>query len=648
MKYLHSTSIVLTFGAASAKPSSHSNDENGPRSIAGLRELRKLAHKNERGLFGDLLSGFGGPECGDTCSDPDKCTSFMSTPSSSVLEESCDAGCVPEIALSTCDQLCGDDDAATVSVQRLGLFDAAADLVCGNCEFYKCCAGDGASYEACEGLLPDEEDFPEVDSLLPDFGLGDVLDLDSFLPDFGDSSSDTPGLDLDAFLPDGFPDMDSIVPDWDDASNGSGSASILSILGQLGGMVGDSACPESCADSELCDFVLIGMSGMGGKTLKDACNAGCIPAISSAFCEDTCRNVGEPKFMDSVVDVACDACRFVECCAGDGSDSENFDDCKELLPTMGGLVPYIDLDAVQIQTVLWNLTDWGTGLDWSSVASGLSESLVEAIHLLFDETLGDFQVMDNFDSFPVTCNPETCPIDGLCAMDAIHLSSIDFEDACKTNAFFECAEGLEELCANECDAAMSDNFLSASFCSMCNIAECCRDNGGAKTFEDCAWGAIPGEISDAIDDIADVVENITGSIADAFGQPSGLDPEELNESEAPVEASLAKSSESLDTSANDSDSDSLDDPIVATFEDSLPEDLTVEVSSEVPADTPTEASASGLVESPGGPTEASASETPNVSAVSRMEANVGFGLRTSGVLTILAAVSIAALAFVSF
>merc|ERR1712087_11905 len=406
-----------------------------------------------------------------------------------------------------------------------------------------------------------------------------------------------------------------------------------------------------CGDSELCESVLVGISGMGDETLKDACNAGCIPVVSSAFCEDTCGNVDGPEFMGSVVDLACDACKFVECCAGDGSDGEKFDACKELLPTMDDLLPDVDWDAVQIQTAQWNLTDWGAGLDWSGIASGLSE-LVEAIHSLFDEALGDFQAADVLDSFPVTCNPETCPIDGLCDMGTIHVSSIDFEDACETNAFFECAEGLEEMCANECDTAASDNFLSLSFCSMCNMAKCCRDNGSTETFEDCAWGAVPEEISNAIGSVADVVENIADSIADAFGQSSDLAPEDLNESaDAPVEASPPESSENPDASAEDSESESLEHPIVAKSEDSPPEDLAAEVSSEGPVDASAEASASELDKIPGGPTEDSASESLDVSAAKQLldeSPMVESGSRALGASTILAVASIVALAFVSF
>ena len=83
-----------------------------------------------------------------------------------------------------------------------------------------------------------------------------------------------------------------------------------------------------------------------------------------------------------------------------------------------------------------------------------------------------------------------------------------------------------------------------------------RDNGGAKTFKDCAWEAIPKEISNMTGGIDDVVENITNSITDAFGKPSGFSPEELNKSaDASIEASLLELSKSPDASADESNFD---------------------------------------------------------------------------------------------
>mmetsp|Transcript_16039 Transcript_16039/g.26114 ORF Transcript_16039/g.26114 Transcript_16039/m.26114 type:complete len:420 (+) Transcript_16039:1093-2352(+) len=158
---------------------------------------------------------------------------------------------------------------------------------------------------------------------------------------------------------------------------------------------------------------------------------------------------------------------------------------------MGDLLP--DIDWGTVLNTEWNYTaNWGASVDWSGfeAASGLSE-LVENLHSLFDEAL------TGFDSFPVTCNSETCPIDGVCEM-SVNLANV--EDACAKNAFFACAEGLEDMCANECESGMSDHFLSTGFCSLCNIAECCSKNGTAS-FEDCALGAISQEISDAVENI---------------------------------------------------------------------------------------------------------------------------------------------------
>jgi len=427
MKLIHLTSVLLASTAASAKSSSHQNS----KSIAGLQELQKLAKGKERDLR--LFDLFGGLDCDDT--------------------------------LTTCEQVCGDGDAADTAVERLSLFDSSVEPMCGNCKFYKCCRVSGEeSYESCK-----DDNLPDMDSLLPDgWDPEDLPDMDSLFDgwDLGD-----------------LPDMiDSLFPDNDGGavSSGTDSASGLSVLGQLV----DSFCPETCTKKELCDSGF--MLGMGDQTLlEEAYNLGCLPVVPS--CGEICDNADGSEFLGSVVDMACDSCNFLECCA----QSNGFETCQDLLPNMGDLLPDIDWDT--ILNTEWDYTaNWGASVDWSGfeAASGLSE-LVENLHSLFDEAL------TGFDSFPVTCNSDTCPIDGVCEM-SVNLANV--EDACAKNAFFACAEGLEDMCANECESGMSDHFLSTGFCSLCNIAECCSKNGTAS-FEDCALGAISQEISDAVENI---------------------------------------------------------------------------------------------------------------------------------------------------
>jgi len=543
MVLIRATSFLLASHAAYAKLNSLPNEANPQsKSVAGLRELQRLANSKDRGLFGDHFAGFGdsfeetienifelgsggdpeettgnllsglsnGGDCDETCADSSKCASFMGMPpSASGLQDLCDAGCIPQVALSICSN-CEDDtgaDATITSVQRLNLFDFSPDLLCGNCEFYKCCIAEGSSFESCQENLPDMDDFTDLASTIP--GLGEITD--SLLPDLGEMP------DWDAPFPGGldvgdFPDMSSLVPDWDAASIGSESDSVFPFFGQL---VGSVDCPKTCDNKELCESVFMGVRVMGDQTLEDACNEGCLPLVSASFCEDTCGNVDGQEFLGSVVDVACDSCKFVECCAKDQSDDDNkFDTCKEFLPIMGNLLPDIEWDT--FPTTDWNYT-WGTDLDWSGleVASGLSE-IVENIHSLFDQALGDF------DAFPVTCNSETCPVDGLCD-NSINFSGVDLEDVCENSAFFKCAEGLEDMCANECGSASlgvtrSSNFLSTSFCSLCNMAECCKEKDNGTSFEECASLAVPQEISGVIEDMTDVIDIITN----AFGQLSTL------------------------------------------------------------------------------------------------------------------------------
>jgi len=595
MELIHVTSFLLVSSSAtatSAKPSSSHAEHPQPskRTIDGLRALHALASNNydegkRRDLQNALLSGpgAGGLDCGDTCTDDDECTSFMATGRSasdpaSVLEGSCNAGCIPEVALSTCKQYCGDDEdaaphAAVTAEQRQGLggvFDSPVDLLCGNCKFYQCCVGGfgDAKYDSCKEHLPEDADssddwgfaglgdFPDIGSLLPDdWQLGDLPDVNALFSNLGDLGS--------ALIPDKLSELADAV------SGGIGDTA--GIPGLDGLLALD--CPDTCTKKELCGSGFP-IGAMDVETLEEACDIGCLPVMDATPCEQICNDPDFEHngfFWGAVADIECDSCKFLECCAGGG-----FATCQDFLPDMGNVLPEIDWDTMQ-DTLEWNSTiDWGAILDWSGMelATGLTE-VVDSLHLMFDEAFA------SFDSFPVTCNSETCSIDGLCDL-SVDLASVDFEDACTKNVLFDCAEGLETMCANECKGG-SVFFLSAGFCSLCNMAECCKD--ATTSFEDCALGAVQQAAVGAIEEISD-----------ALPSQLGVGPV------SPVE---------------DFASEPLDTPVISVESlDSSPSDLTPEDSSESSTGAPIEAPSSESNGAPVTPAEDSASQQLNASSAS--------------------------------
>jgi hypothetical protein len=128
---------------ASAKPSIprvNANAKSASKiSIAGAGGLRGPegavveTSRKQRALFlDDLFSGGGYFEelfaCGETCTDDNVCNSFMATfDPTSIFEEACNAGCFPEIQLSSCEQYCNDD--GTSEGQTI------VDVAVGNADF---------------------------------------------------------------------------------------------------------------------------------------------------------------------------------------------------------------------------------------------------------------------------------------------------------------------------------------------------------------------------------------------------------------------------------------------------------------------------------------------------------------------------------
>lgn len=134
-------------------------------------------------------------------------------------------------------------------------------------------------------------------------------------------------------------------------------------------------------------------------------------------------------------------------------------------------------------------------------------SLVENMGLLdglpdqFDGDLPSLlgEALAEFDSFALTCDQDSCPIDGLCDANPLNLITLDFDDLCAKDAFFGCSVGLKAICDDECgadkDDGDSDGITKASFCTLCGIARCCTTSEQQnKSFQDCTMDALPEDL----------------------------------------------------------------------------------------------------------------------------------------------------------
>lgn len=604
MKSIRGASILLAYGAAAADENpSRSSRSNIPRPIAGLHALQKLA-KNDAKYNGktgrdlqlsDLLGGsLGGElqlECGNTCRDDEECMSFMfgASDPSEVLVDSCNTGCIPKMALSTCERFCHEDDLeededtdaanAIVSVARLGgLFDSMDDIMCSNCKFYKCCVTPDAStsrYDACKDELTDDvesfvsgewnfEDFDaDLTSLIPDWGAEDLPGFGGWdpnnLPDIG-----LQDLDIDSLVPDGWEeiveDLPDVVEDVVDAvlNITSSFAPGLSALEQL---MDNFDCSNTC-DEDLCNVLL---AGDGDRSIiEDVCNSNCMP--STLDCEKICENVDGADALGSAGGIACDSCNFVQCCAsGDG-----FDTCEEFLPDMDGLMAGIDWDEIHA-AVDWNYTilDW----DWGEIETSLGE-MTHSIHSMLDQAFADVDI------FSVSCNPIDCPVDGACD-GTLDLSTVNFDQVCD-NAIFRCVEGLQVMCESKCGDGGADNFLSAPLCSLCGIAECCRDDGDSKSLKYCLQGAVleldnisisvpqDADLEDedgagitvAIEDETLMTGPSSGTDLEDASDPNPLESDTLDLMEEPSVDELAESAMTSDVDREEGDGD---DPLDFSF-----------------------------------------------------------------------------------
>eukprot|EP00584_Thalassiosira_punctigera_P017914 CAMPEP_0172565538 /NCGR_PEP_ID=MMETSP1067-20121228/108553_1 /TAXON_ID=265564 ORGANISM="Thalassiosira punctigera, Strain Tpunct2005C2" /NCGR_SAMPLE_ID=MMETSP1067 /ASSEMBLY_ACC=CAM_ASM_000444 /LENGTH=691 /DNA_ID=CAMNT_0013356433 /DNA_START=59 /DNA_END=2134 /DNA_ORIENTATION=- len=637
-------STILIGAAAKDQPGS-------PENATGLRGPRPQGERQALfgsgaggglggggGVFVDFFGGGGGVVteslCGDACADSDACSSFLSLGAildpTSVFERACDARCFPKSTLSACERVCDEEHAETeavvsTAVARAGFLldpESAKESMCADCKFYECCLGDddeaaadSTGYDACKVHLADDVEGQVVgNSLLDEIvnsvteafeglgealggGLEDVLDFDvtdaleaaeegivavdadfdSVLSQIVNSFTEAMNGTVQALENIDVSTWDFDINDWGDGASWTGSdgTSGASVFGQV---VGSFGCPATCAESGLCDSVLRGASDRA--VLEDACNSRCLPAPGS--CDEICGNVvNGPAFLAPIADMACKSCEFFRCCGEDGEvggdDAAKFNACQAHLPDAADALSNIKWDGSGFQ-------EWIDDMDWSGMADSLG-----TLQSLFDES------MAKFDSFAsgVTCNPDTCPISGLCEMN-IDLASVDFDDVCSDDAFFRCGRGLEDMCANECDESKpwgSDGF--APFCSLCDIATCCstsKEDG--KTFRDCTSEAL----SELTDDLGGVVDSIGSADVDAPVEailvedspslsdvsPTGAPGDSSavsskNTSGSSVQDSLPESSESaIETPAGDAMSETIGTSTVTQVETTLPD----------PADSP--------------------------------------------------------------
>jgi len=419
-----------------------------------------------------------------------------------------------------------------------------------------------------------------------DFEESLLAELFGDIPDVEDSSQDP---DADTDTSQGL-DINELVEDLLD-SNGD-SAFSGGLLGDLigDGNGGDSttsggglldflgmdmyACSDKCKkeDKGVCDSFMMSMNPT--TVFEDACNTGCIPQVRLDTCAQFCSDdaaaaddvdtavtaVAEKRGMfDSLVqDLMCSDCKFYTCCVGDGG---TYDMCKNELATdvndqatgdsilsdlfedlSGSLGGSIDIDSIfedlpdlsslfpsdtDSSGIADTTTDWDIQelLDQMLAALGL-EDLFSGMQDLFDEEAmtADFETIAD----TITCDPDSCPIEGLCTGD-LDFTSFKPDDLCTQNAFFSCGDGLDTLC-EECTAGDRDGLI----CNLCSIATCCQD--GNSSFQECALSSplAQGLVQDDADtvDVAAVPGDDTESadVAPASEDQTEVEsPEEISE-----------------------------------------------------------------------------------------------------------------------
>ena len=422
----------------------------------------------------------------------------------------------------------------------------------------------------------------KIQALNSDEDLEEALaELFGDIPEVEDLSQDPDGSDTSQ----GF-DINELVEDLLDSNGNSAfSGGLLGdLLGE--GNVGDSttsglldflgmdmyACSDKCKEEDkgVCDSFMMSMDPT--TVFEDACNTGCIPQVRLDTCAQFCSDdtaaaddvdtavvaVAEKRGMfDSLVqDIMCSDCKFYTCCVGNGG---TYDMCKDelatdvndqatgdsilsdLLEDLSGSLGGSIMEDVDIDNILEDLpdlsslfpsdvdssgladttTDWDIQelLDQMLAALGL-EDLFSGMQDLFDEeATADFETIAD----TITCDPDSCPIEGLCTGD-LDFSSLKPDDLCIQNAFFSCGDGLDTLCS-ECTSGERDGMI----CNLCSIATCCQD--GTSSFQECALSSplAQGLIQDDADAAVPEDDTESAEAATLEDQTEVESPEETSE-----------------------------------------------------------------------------------------------------------------------
>ena len=229
------------------------------------------------------------------------------------------------------------------SVSLLGLGGGVVDdLLCQNCAFFGCCL-DGQGSETC----------------------GDLLYL---------SDADALSEEIDLILSD---------------TNVTHSGNELVDGFFTGGLF----------ETGPCDSVFFG--DPDETIMEEICNNNCLPAATMS-CEVVCKS--EESFFGSF-HLACDTCKFMNCCQQDQATDAKFETCQQYLPD---LTPEPNL-----------------GLDWGYNSTDQSWSnLTSEIDFIFDGLVWNLTDWDD------TCFiADSCPVQGLCDYSA-NWTALDNDNLC--------------------------------------------------------------------------------------------------------------------------------------------------------------------------------------------------------------------------
>jgi len=409
------------------------------------------------------------------------------------------------------------------------------------------------------GDIPEVEDISQDSDADTDTSQG--LDINELVEDLLDSNGDS------AFSGGGL--LGDLLGD----GNGGDSTSSGLLLDFLG--MDMYACSDTCKEEDkgVCDSFMMSMNPT--TVFEDACNTGCIPQVRLDTCAQFCSDdaaaaddvntavtaVAEKRGMfDSLVqDLMCSDCKFYTCCIGGGG---TYDMCKDELATdvndqatgdsilsdlfedLSGSLGGSIMEDVDIDSIFEDLPDLSSLFPSDTDSSGIADTTTDwDIQELVDQMLAALGLEDLFSGMQdlfdedamttdfetiadtITCDPDSCPIEGLCTGD-LDFASFKPDDLCAQNAFFACGDGLDILC-EECTAGDRDGLI----CNLCSIATCCQD--GNSSFQECALSSplAQGLVQDDVDSAA-VPEDDTESaeVASASGDQTEVEsPEETQD-----------------------------------------------------------------------------------------------------------------------